>query len=126
MYVVLVQFCGLAVIETKNRAMAIVEKLEQQLDFPKKIRIHWTGCPNSCGQVQVADIGLMGGPAKLDGKATEGVRVFLGGTIGENPQLASQFEKGIACDESILLPYLRNIMTEKFGATPKAGVLAEA
>jgi ferredoxin-nitrite reductase len=45
------QFCGLAVIETKNRAMAIVEKLEQQLDFPKKVRIHWTGCPNSCGQV---------------------------------------------------------------------------
>ena len=46
------QFCGLAVIETKNRAMAVVEKLEQQLDFPKKVRIHWTGCPNSCGQVR--------------------------------------------------------------------------
>ncbi|BDA47083.1 Ferredoxin-nitrite reductase, chloroplastic [Coccomyxa sp. Obi] len=120
------QFCGLAVIETKQRAMAIVEKLEQQMDFPKKIRIHWTGCPNSCGQVQVADIGLMGGPAKLNGKATEGVRVFLGGTIGENPQLANEFEKGIACDESVLLPYLRNLMMEKFGATPKAGVLVEA
>jgi hypothetical protein len=39
------------VIETKNRAMAIVQKLEQQLDIPKKVRIHWTGCPNSCGQV---------------------------------------------------------------------------
>lgn len=45
------QFCGLAVIETKNRAMAVVEKLEQQLEFPNKVRIHWTGCPNSCGQV---------------------------------------------------------------------------
>ena len=45
------QYCGLAVIETKNRAMAMVEKLEQQLDMPKKVRIHWTGCPNSCGQV---------------------------------------------------------------------------
>ena len=31
--------------------MAIVEKLEQQLDLPKKVRMHWTGCPNSCGQV---------------------------------------------------------------------------
>ncbi len=80
----------------------------------------------ACAQVQVADIGLMGGPAKLNGKATEGVRVFLGGTIGENPQLASQFEKGIACDESVLLPYLRDIMIEKFGATPKPGVLVEA
>lgn len=47
----MLQFCGLAVIETKNRAMAMVEKLEQQLDIPKKVRIHWTGCPNSCGQV---------------------------------------------------------------------------
>ena len=45
------QFCGVAMIETKNRAMAIVEKLEQQLDLPKKVRMHWTGCPNSCGQV---------------------------------------------------------------------------
>ena len=175
----LMQFCGLAVIETKNRAMAIVEKLEQQMDFPKKIRIHWTGCPNSCGQagaqsilplcmhavqgcpqawactvcacrnvhggahvcswaaklklllswllqVQVADIGLMGGPAKLNGKATEGVRIFLGGSIGEGAQLASEFEKGIACDESILLPKLREIMMERFGAVPKAGVLVEA
>lgn len=48
------QFCGLAVIETKNRAMAVVAKLEEQLDFPKKVRIHWTGCPNSCGQVRVS------------------------------------------------------------------------
>ena len=55
-------------------------------------------------QVQVADIGLMGGPAKFNGKATEGVRIFLGGTIGENPVLASEFEKGIACEESVLLP----------------------
>ena len=45
------QFCGVAIIETKNRAMAIVEKLEQQLDIPEAVRIHWTGCPNSCGQV---------------------------------------------------------------------------
>ena len=47
-------------------------------------------------QAQVGDIGLMGGPAKLDGKAVEGVRIFLGGTIGEKAQLASEFEKGAA------------------------------
>ena len=45
------QFCGVAMIETKNRAMAIAAKLEQQLDIPATVRIHWTGCPNSCGQV---------------------------------------------------------------------------
>ena len=54
------QFCGVAMIETKNRAMAIVEKLEAQLDLPKKVRMHWTGCPNSCGQVRgLHDVGLL-------------------------------------------------------------------
>ena len=50
-WAVVLQYCGVAVIETKNRAMSIVAKVEQQLDIPKKVRIHWTGCPNSCGQV---------------------------------------------------------------------------
>ena len=77
-------------------------------------------------QVQVADIGLMGGPAKFNGKATEGVRIFLGGSIGEGAQLASEFEKGVACEESVLLPKLRELLVERFGAVPKAGVLAEA
>lgn len=66
------QFCGFALIETKSRAMQVVAQLEAQLQLPAPVRIHWTGCPNSCGQAQVADIGLMGAPAKLDGKAVEG------------------------------------------------------
>lgn len=70
-------------------------------------------------QAQCADIGLMGGPAKLNGKAVEGVRIFLGGTIGEGATLASEFEKGIPCEESILLPKLKDICMEHFGATPK-------
>ena len=45
------QFCGVAIIETKNRAMAVISKLESELDFPRPIRMHWTGCPNSCAQV---------------------------------------------------------------------------
>jgi ferredoxin-nitrite reductase len=113
------QFCGIALIETKNRALAIVEKLEAQLDIPPGIRMHWTGCPNSCGQAQVADIGLMGCPTKKDGKAVEGVRIFLGGSIGENAQLASEFEKGIPADEESLLPKLRELLVDRFGATAR-------
>lgn len=45
------EFCGVAMIETKNRAMHMVRMLESQLDIPKVVRMHWTGCPNSCGQV---------------------------------------------------------------------------
>ena len=45
------QFCGVAIIETKNRAMALARQLEGELDIPQTVRMHWTGCPNSCGQV---------------------------------------------------------------------------
>jgi ferredoxin-nitrite reductase len=54
------QFCNFALIETKNRALAMIEALEAELALTRGVRIHWTGCPNSCGQPQVADIGLMG------------------------------------------------------------------
>ena len=72
-------------------------------------------------QAQVGDIGLMGGPAKLDGKAVEGVRLFRGGIIGENPTLATEFEKGVPCEERILLPKLRQLLMEHHGATLKEG-----
>ena len=69
----------------------------------------------------MADIGLMGGPAKLDGKAVEGVRLFKGGIIGENPTLATEFESKIPADESVLLPKLRELLISDFGAKLKAG-----
>jgi len=99
-------FCGIALIETKTRAVKIAQKLESLLDIPKPVRIHWTGCPNSCGQAQVGDIGLMGAPAKVDGKAVEGVKIFLGGKIGENAELAKEFAVGIPADEQYLVPKL--------------------
>jgi ferredoxin-nitrite reductase len=112
------QFCGFALIETKQRAMQLVAQLEAQLHLPQPVRIHWTGCPNSCGQAQVADIGLMGAPAKLDGKAVEGVKIFLGGKVGENPALADQIEAGVPCHENYLVPKLRELLVQHFGAVP--------
>jgi len=58
------QFCGLALIETKATAERMANKLDASLNVPKPVRIHWTGCPNSCGQVQAGEIGIMGAPAK--------------------------------------------------------------
>ena len=74
------QFCGLAMIETKNNAENIAQAVDERVECDRDVRIHWTGCPNSCGQVQAADIGLMGGPAKkmnAEGKmkAVPGVKV---------------------------------------------------
>mmetsp|Transcript_26294 Transcript_26294/g.44063 ORF Transcript_26294/g.44063 Transcript_26294/m.44063 type:complete len:81 (-) Transcript_26294:812-1054(-) len=55
-----------SLIETKNRAIELSKRLEEELKVDMPVRIHWTGCPNSCGQAQVADIGLMVGWLLLD------------------------------------------------------------
>lgn len=71
-------------------------------------------------QVQVADIGLMGGPARLEGKAVEGVRIFTGGKVGEKAELGKEIEKGVACNEDVLLPRLREILISEYGAKERA------
>ncbi|MFM7426077.1 MAG: ferredoxin--nitrite reductase, partial [Elainella sp.] len=80
--------------------------------------IHWTGCPNSCGQPQVADIGLMGTKARKDGQAVDGVDLYLGGKVGKDAHLGTCVQKGIPCDD--LLPLLRQLLIEEFGAKSKA------
>ena len=70
-------------------------------------------------QVQVADIGLMGGPARHEGKAVEGVRIFTGGKVGEGASLGAEIEKGVACNDEVLLPKLREILINQYGATEK-------
>ena len=115
------EFCGFAIIETKNRALAMVKELEQELIQPNPVRIHWTGCPNSCGQPQVADIGLMGTKARKNGKPVEGVDIFMGGTVGKDAHLGSCVTKGIPCED--LQPVLRELLIEHFGAKPKKEAL---
>lgn len=61
----------------------------------------------------------MGAPAKVDGKAVEGVKIFLGGKIGEGAALAKEFEKGVPAADEYLIPKLKEILIENFGATPK-------
>jgi len=117
------QFCGLAMIETKNNAEAIAKEVELRVDIDRDVRIHWTGCPNSCGQVQAGDIGLMGGPAKkmnAEGKmkAVPGVKMFVGGTIGEHGKLQlDTHTEGIPIED--LVPHLTQTIIDEFGGTIK-------
>lgn len=111
------QFCSFALIETKNRALAMIKALEAELEVPNKVRIHWTGCPNSCGQPQVADIGLLGTKARKNGKAVDGVDIYMGGKVGKDAHLGNCVQKGIPCDD--LLPVLKDILINNFGAKAK-------
>ncbi|AFZ16071.1 ferredoxin--nitrite reductase [Allocoleopsis franciscana] len=111
------QFCNFALIETKNRALTLIKQLEAELDLPRPVRVHWTGCPNSCGQPQVADIGLMGTKVRKDGKAVEGVDLYMGGKVGKDAHLGTCVQKGIACED--LKPVLHQLLIEQFGARPR-------
>jgi ferredoxin-nitrite reductase len=111
------QFCSFALVETKQRALALVQELEAELEVPQPVRIHWTGCPNSCGQPQVADIGLMGTKVRRDGKTAEGVDLFTGGKVGKEAHLGTKTVKGIPCDD--LKPQLQTMLIEQFGARPR-------
>ena len=111
------QFCNFALIETKNRALALAKALDEEVELSRSVRIHWTGCPNSCGQPQVADIGLMGTKVRKDGKTVEGVDLYMGGKVGKDAHLGTCVQKGIACDD--LVPVLKTILIENFGAKPK-------
>ncbi|MBD6615958.1 ferredoxin--nitrite reductase [Komarekiella sp. 'clone 1'] len=115
------QFCNFALIETKNRALGIIKALEAELILTANVRIHWTGCPNSCGQPQVADIGLMGTKTRKNGKAVEGVDIYMGGKVGKDAHLGTCVIKGIPCED--LQPFLQNLLIEHFGAKPRQEAL---
>lgn len=115
------QFCSFALIETKNRALAMIKALESELSLKENVRIHWTGCPNSCGQPQVADIGLMGTKVRKNGKVVEGVDIYTGGKVGKDAHLGTCVTKGIPCED--LQPVLRDLLIEQFSAKPAQEVL---
>ena len=80
-----IEFCNLAVAETKNRMIALVDQLEQNSGWYKdKIRIHFSGCPSSCGQHQIADIGFRGARTKVNGEQVDAYDAFIGGRLGVN------------------------------------------
>ncbi|OIT07237.1 PREDICTED: ferredoxin--nitrite reductase, chloroplastic-like [Nicotiana attenuata] len=112
------QFCGQAIIETKARSLKITEEVQRQVSLTKPVRMHWTGCPNTCGQVQVADIGFMGCLTRdKNGKTVEGADVFLGGRIGSDSHLGEVYKKAVPCDD--LVPLVVDLLVNNFGAVPR-------
>ncbi len=80
-----VEYCKLAIVETKARAADLIDQLEARLpEYNLPLAVHVNGCPNSCARIQVADIGLKGIRAlDADGNDVEGFQVHLGGRLGE-------------------------------------------
>ncbi len=85
-----IEFCKLALVETKARAHTVIAEMERRLpDFDVPFSIHINGCPNSCARTQVADVGLKGMvQTDDDGNLVEIFQVHLGGGLGTETQLA--------------------------------------
>ncbi|WP_033306734.1 nitrite/sulfite reductase [Streptomyces iakyrus] len=79
-----IEFCKLAIVETKQRGAQLIDELERRLpDFDEPLTINLNGCPNACARIQVADIGLKGQLMLNDqGEQVEGYQVHLGGALG--------------------------------------------
>jgi sulfite reductase (ferredoxin) len=83
------EFCKLAIAETKGFAKWLVSEMEDRLPgFDQQIKLHVTGCTNSCGQHWIADIGLEGKKIKKDGKSVDAFYFCVGGAVGKYARTA--------------------------------------
>jgi sulfite reductase (ferredoxin) len=83
------EFCKLALTETKGFARWLTEELDQRLPgFQEQLKLHITGCPNSCGQHWIADIGIEGKKLKVDGRMVDAYYFCVGGSVGEFASIA--------------------------------------
>jgi len=83
------EFCKIAITETKSFSRWLVEELEERLPgFEQHLKLHVTGCPNSCGQHWIADIGIEGKKIKVDGRQQDAYYFCVGGAVGLHQSVA--------------------------------------
>ena len=107
-------YCKFAQADTKGHALKLADWLDRRIKLDQPVNIHVTGCPNSCAQHYMGDIGLLGTKVKVAGESQDGYHVFVGGGFGTNQAVGRQVFNGIAFDslpplvEKILRGYLRH------------------
>ena len=107
-------YCKFASSNTKGHALELADYLEKRVELDQPINIHLTGCPNSCAQHYLGDVGLLGAKVKVAGETVEGYHVFVGGGFGGNQAVGRQVFQGISFEqlkpmlERILKGYLRH------------------
>ncbi len=114
------EFCKLAITETKGFARWLVDELETRLpQFDQQLKLNVTGCPNSCGQYWIADIGIEGKKIKHEGRLVDAFQFAVGGAVGEFARIARPL--GYRClatqvpdaIERLLRSYLSNRTAEE-------------
>ena len=101
-------YCKFAATNTKRHALALGDYLEKRFKLDQPVNIHLTGCPNSCAQHYMGDIGLLGAMVKMGGETVEGYHVFVGGGFGENRAIGRQVFQGLSFEQ--LKPTLEKML----------------
>ena len=105
------EFCKLALTETKSFARWLTEELDQRLPgFQEQLKLHITGCPNSCGQHWIADIGIEGKKLKVDGRMVDAYYFCVGGSVGEFASIARPV--GYRCAASEVPDAIERLLSE--------------
>lgn len=95
-----IQFCKLAVVETKTRAAEIIRHLETTVpNYAGELRVSVTGCVNSCAQYQIADVGLVGVKNTENGEEVDYFQIHLGGHLGRDAAVGRKLNKRVHVDE---------------------------
>ena len=109
-----IDYCHMALIETKELALHTARELEQRIGPNKKLlTVHWSGCPAGCGNHSTADIGLLGKHVKVGEEIVDAVDVFVGGRSGPDAKAGTKLLEDVPCRElpavlERIVPYLSN------------------
>ncbi|MGP9017854.1 nitrite/sulfite reductase [Streptomyces sp. BR1] len=116
-----IEYCKLAIVETKARGAALIDELERRIpDFDEPITINLNGCPNACARIQVADIGLKGQLVLDDeGNQVEGYQVHLGGALGLDAGFGRKV-RGLKVTSAELPDYVERVL-KRFEAERESG-----
>lgn len=109
-------FCNLAVVEIKQRGREVLETLEREVpELDSPIMVSVTGCPNSCAQVQIADIGLTGTKAIYNGEKVDAFDLMLGGCLGTQAKWAQTIVPKIPASivQKAVVALARNYMANR-------------
>jgi ferredoxin-nitrite reductase len=107
-------YCKFASSNTKGHALELMDYLDKKFQLDQPINVHLTGCPNSCAQHYMGDIGLLGAIVKVAGESVEGYHVFVGGGFGKNQAVGRQIFTGVSFEslkptlEKMLAGWLRH------------------
>ncbi len=110
-------YCKFAQANTKGHALEVIKQLEKKLELDQPVNIHVTGCPNSCAQHYIGDIGCLGTKTKIGGESVDAYHLFAGGGFAKNQAVGRQVFSGVTAQElpGVIEKMLRTYLKHRIG-----------